>query len=88
VIGTNKPDAAETVERMVADAVAGRVLVPTDPDPAASDALVRQRQPDAVSFDDWRKLDELETERGKAEGRPRVKFCSVEDMLAALRAAR
>ena len=88
VIGTNKPDAAETVERMVADAVAGRVLVPTDPDPAASDALVRQRQPDAVSFDDWRKLDGLEVERGRSEGRPRVKFCSVEDMLAALRAAR
>lgn len=88
VIGTNKPDAAETVERMMADVVAGRILMPTDPDPAASEHLVRQRQPDAVSFDDWRTLDGLEIERGKAEGRPRVKFCSVEDMLAALRAAR
>ncbi len=88
VIGTNKPDAAETVERMVADAVAGRVLVPTDPDPAASDDLVRQRQPHAVSFDDWLRLDGLEIERGKSAGRPRVKFCSVEDMLAALRAVR
>ena len=88
VIGTNKPDAAETVERMVADAAAGRLLTPANPDPAASDALVRQRQPDAVSFDDWLRLDGLEIERGKSAGRPRVKFCSVEDMLAALRAVR
>jgi ferredoxin--NADP+ reductase len=73
---------------MVADAVAGRVLVPTDPDPAASEHLVRQRQPDAVSFDDWLRLDGLEIERGKSAGRPRVKFYSVEDMLAALRAVR
>ena len=88
VIGTNKPDAAETVERMVADAAAGRLLTPANPDPAASDDLVRQRQPDAVSFDDWLRLDGLEIERGKSAGRPRVKFCSVEDMLAALRAVR
>jgi ferredoxin--NADP+ reductase len=88
VIGTNKPDAAETVEQMVADAAAGRLLEPSDPGPAGSDELVRRRQPDAVSFDDWRTLDRLETERGKSTGRPRVKFCSVEEMLAALRAAR
>ncbi len=49
---------------------------------------MRQRQPDAVSFDDWLRLDGLEIERGKSAGRPRVKFCSVEDMLAALRTVR
>ena len=37
------------------------------------------------SFADWKALDALEVARGKAEGRPRVKFVSVEEMQAAIR---
>jgi ferredoxin--NADP+ reductase len=37
-----------------------------------------------VTFADWLQLDALETERGKPHGRPRIKFTSVEEMLAAL----
>src|SRR5215831_7568236 len=84
VIGTNKPDAAETVDCMFEDLAAGRVLEPTHPEVAAAEALVRQRQPNYFSYADWKKLDEIETERGRAEGRPRVKFTSVDEMLAAL----
>jgi ferredoxin--NADP+ reductase len=32
----------------------------------------------------WQRLDALETDRGRAAGRPRIKFTRVEDMLAAL----
>jgi len=87
VIGTNKPDALETVESMLEDRASGRVLLPSSPEPAAAEATVRAREPRCVSYADWRKLDRLEQERGKPAGRPRVKLTSVEDMLAALRGA-
>lgn len=84
VIGTNKPDAAGTVACMLEDLVAGRVLTPGRPEAAAIAELVRQRKPDYFSYADWRRLDALEAARGKAAGRPRVKFTSVEEMRAAL----
>jgi ferredoxin--NADP+ reductase len=85
VIGTNKPDAAETVENMLADAREGRVLEPEHPDAAAANAFVCGCQPCVVSYSDWQTLDALEVSEGKAQGRPRIKFTRVEDMLAALK---
>jgi len=84
VIGTNKPDAAETVVCMVEDVASGAILSPAAPEAAAAEALVARRAPHYVSYADWRRLDALEVERGRAAGRPRVKFTSVEEMLAAL----
>lgn len=84
VIGTNKADAAETVGVMLEDAAAGKTLTPAEPDPAAAEATIRSRQPRFISYDDWLRIDELETSRGKAEGRPRVKFTSVPEILKAL----
>jgi ferredoxin--NADP+ reductase len=84
VIGTNKPDAAETVAAMLEDLAAQRVLTPPEPDPGAVLRLVQERQPQWVSWEEWRQLDRLEVARGRAGGRPRVKFTSVKDMLAAL----
>jgi len=84
VIGTNKPDAAETVECMFEDLARAAVLEPARPDAAAAEALVRQRQPSYVSYADWLKLNAIEVARGRAQGRPRVKLTSVEEMLAAL----
>ena len=45
---------------------------------------MRQRRPSYVSYPDWLRLNELEVARGRAQGRPRVKFTRVEEMLAAL----
>jgi ferredoxin--NADP+ reductase len=84
VIGTNKPDAAQTVACMMEDLAAGRILKPEEPDAAAAGLLIRGRQPRCVSYEDWLKLNELEVSRGRAAGRPRIKFTRVEDMLAAL----
>ena len=86
VIGTNKPDAAETVACMVEDLGRGAILHPVAPRAAAADELVRSRQPQCVSYDDWRHLDRIEIARGEASGRPRVKFTRLDDILAALRA--
>ncbi|OLC14166.1 MAG: NADP oxidoreductase [Candidatus Rokubacteria bacterium 13_1_40CM_69_27] len=84
VIGTNKPDAAETVACMIEDAAQGRVREPAEPDAGAAQRLVRERQPHYVSYADWQKLDALEVARGRAGGRPRVKFTRVKEMMAAL----
>jgi ferredoxin--NADP+ reductase len=84
VIGTNKPDAAETAGSMLEDARAGITFSPPVPAAEAAEGMVRSRRPAAVSFADWSRLDRLETERGRAQGRPRVKFTGVAEMLDAL----
>jgi ferredoxin--NADP+ reductase len=84
VIGTNKPDAAETVSCMLEDLDKGLILSPAEPEAAAAEKLIRERQPNYFSYVDWLRLDELEVARGRGIGRPRVKFTDVEEMLAAL----
>jgi ferredoxin--NADP+ reductase len=84
VIGTNKPDAAETVACMVEDLAHDRHLQPASPSREAVERLIRERQPRCLSYQDWLRLNELEVQRGKETGRPRVKFTRIEDMLAAL----
>ena len=84
VIGTNKPDAAETVECMFEDLARGAVLEPTRPEAAAAETLVRQRQPNFFSYADWLKLDAIEVSRGRAQGRPRLKLTHINEMLSAL----
>jgi ferredoxin/flavodoxin---NADP+ reductase len=85
VIGTNKPDALETVERMMEDLSRGIHLKPESPEVSAAETAVRSSKPSFVSYDDWKKLDALEVERAKDTERPRLKFTSVEQMLAALK---
>lgn len=84
VIGTNKTDAQETVQCMVEDLAAGKILQPDDASREAIDTLVRERQPEVVSYADWKRIDEKEIENGEAQNRPRVKFTNVADMLAVL----
>ena len=85
VIGTNKPDALETVICMMEDLEEGRYLTPSHPAPSAAAEMVQQRQPNYISYADWQRLDEIEVSRGQESGRPRVKMTSVEEMMAALR---
>lgn len=82
VIGTNKPDAVETVVHMLEDLQADKVLHPAHPEAAAAEAFIAKKQPRFVTYDDWLKIDEIEVARGKEQGRPRVKFTDVKEMLA------
>ncbi len=84
VIGTNKPDSVETVTNMLEDFRNGAILNPAQPEVNAAADLIKQRQPKYFSYADWKKLDALEVAKGQPLGRPRVKFTSVEDMIAAL----
>jgi len=85
VIGTNKPDAGETVGCMLEDVTAGLLLTPARPDPVMAEECIRRVQPDFVSWADWQRVQGLEEVRGKEQGRPRVKFTAVEEILAALK---
>ncbi|NYI75865.1 4Fe-4S dicluster domain-containing protein [Nocardioides panzhihuensis] len=84
VIGTNKIDARETVGALLDDHRAGAL---SEPPHAAGDIrqLVLARQPEVVDYATWRRIDEAEKARGREAGRSRVKFVSVEEMLAASR---
>ena len=84
VVGTNKPDSVETVNCMLEDLQNGSILNPSQPDAASMAKLVCERNPDFFSYADWRRLDQMELEKGKAIGRPRLKFTSVAEMKAAL----
>jgi len=84
VIGTNKPDSVETANAMLEDLAQGKTLQPAHATAAEAEALIRARQPQLVTYEDWKKLDALELQNGQVIGRPRLKFTSVEAMLAAL----
>ena len=66
------------------DLAADRYLRPGAPSSEAAERLIRTRQPQCFSYQDWLKLNDVELRRGKETGRPRVKFTRTEDMLAAL----
>ena len=81
IIGTNKPDAAETVACMLDEVTGGAVRDPERPHPASVTDLLETRGIRYVTFDDWRRLDAVETMEGEKQGRPRVKVVKVERML-------
>jgi ferredoxin--NADP+ reductase len=82
VIGTNKPDAGETVRAMLEDLAAGRHRAPEHPQRGALDALLVERSVRPVSYADWQKIDAAERIAGKSADRPRIKLVT----RAALRA--
>jgi ferredoxin--NADP+ reductase len=87
LIGTNQGDSAATVAKMMED------LPATDPAPHGGDGeailrLLADRGVEWVSFDDWKLLDRIETERGAARGRVREKILGVDGAMAALREAK
>lgn len=88
VIGTNKPDAVETVNSLLDDADRGALTAPAETDPEALPALLRQRGVDVVSWQDWQALDAHEVAAGGRRSAPRDKVTSVDAMLGVIRRAR
>jgi ferredoxin--NADP+ reductase len=82
VIGTNKKDATETVERLLEDAREGRLPARTGD---TIEELLAERDAEVVVYAGWEAIDTLERARGEPHGRPRVKLCSWDDLLAAAR---
>jgi ferredoxin--NADP+ reductase len=82
LIGSNKPDGAETAAAMLEDLET--TAAAPEPDPAAVVRRLEERGVRVVDFPGWQRLDRIEVERGHAEGRPRVKLGSIAEMLEAL----
>jgi ferredoxin/flavodoxin---NADP+ reductase len=86
VIGTNKKDAQETVDAMLADLApssngARPAHSPRQPDAAAIESLLRERQPALVTYSGWEAIDRHERALGERAGRPRVKLTDIDEML-------
>ncbi len=84
VIGTNKPDSAATVQAMLEDAA----RYPSTVDGLSADldavpALLTHKQVRAITFADWKKIDQIEIATGKKRGKPREKLTTIEELLAA-----
>jgi ferredoxin--NADP+ reductase len=89
VIGTNKKDAQETVDHLFTDLEAGNIPEPElAGDRGAIESLLNERKPDHVTFEGWQAIDAAEVEAGKPHGRPRVKFCRVDELVEASKAAK
>ena len=86
IIGTNKRDAQETVDRLLEDLDAGRLSDPPQPQRDALERLLDERKPDHVTYTGWEAIDAAEKAAGEPQGRPRVKHTTYELLLEAARA--
>ena len=80
VIGTNKKDATETVELLLADLADAPRKGATADD---VDALLDERGVRRVMYAGWLAIDAVERAAGEAQGRPRVKLCTWDQLLVA-----
>ena len=81
VIGTNKQDAVETVHRMLETFLKEKMESGKNVSNPDIVLLLEKRKVEFVSFADWKLLDAHEIEAGQKQGRPRVKFTSIAEML-------
>jgi ferredoxin--NADP+ reductase len=85
VIGTNKKDASETVELLLDDLHGAPAKGRTADD---VDGLLLERGAAPVLYHGWTAIDEVERGAGEKLGRPRVKLCTWDELLAAAAGAR
>jgi ferredoxin--NADP+ reductase len=82
VIGTNKPDAAETATAMLEDAESGNTIKAAGTGNRDVEAILAARGVHVVSWEGWKRIASREEADGKASQRPRVKRCRREEMLS------
>jgi ferredoxin--NADP+ reductase len=85
VIGTNKKDAAETVDALLEDARAG--LLSAEAPEESLESLLSERDVELVEYAGWEAIDEHERALGEPRGRPRVKLVTWNELLASARSA-
>jgi len=79
VIGTNKKDAVETVEQLLADAAAGKLA--RQGGGGSLDELLREKGAHFVEYEGWQAIDAAERAAGEPRGRPRVKLTAWDKLL-------
>jgi ferredoxin/flavodoxin---NADP+ reductase len=86
VIGTNKKDSQDTVDKILEDAAAGRVNAPTADD---IESMIATHCTNAVTWEGWQAINAIETAAGEAStpGRPRVKLTEWDTLREAAKSA-
>ena len=79
MIGTNKKDATETVELLLEDARAGRLVHAGGG--LSLDELLEERGARYVDHAGWQAIDAVERAAGEPLGRPRVKLTGWDELL-------
>ncbi|MFN2377407.1 MAG: FAD-dependent oxidoreductase [Candidatus Binatia bacterium] len=85
VVGTNKGDAAATVTRMLEDLATLERKDAAAVSRDAIDARLRALGTTVVTWQDWKRIDAAERERGRPAGKVREKFTRIPDLLTAAR---
>ena len=83
ILGTNKRDAEETVDRLAEDLASGALKARGLPAREEIGSLIGERKPDVVTADGWHAIDARELQLGEDAQRPRVKLASRDELLAA-----
>ena len=84
MIGTNKKDAQETVDSLLADLEAGAVPEPEPVEPSIQE-LLAERGADHVTYIGWQAIDQAEVEAGEAARPPADQVRTVAEMVEAAR---
>jgi len=84
VIGTNKHCSAATVDLLLSDFANGLLTQPGH-DGEQLAQLIGERQPDAIDFQGWQRIDKKERVLGSESGRLRTKIVDIAAMLEAAR---
>ncbi len=85
VIGTNKPDSIATVEKLLEDLPqwSGDELV--KPQAQTIKELLDGKNIHYVPFEDWKIIEKIEHEEGKAREKPREKFVTIHEMISVIK---
>ncbi|MBI5597285.1 MAG: FAD-dependent oxidoreductase [Elusimicrobia bacterium] len=88
LIGTNRACSYDTAAKLIEDFKGKPLSDDGLKTAAAAEKLIRSKKSEVVTFTDWKRLDQLELEKGKAAGKIREKFSSVSEAVEALKTAR
>lgn len=81
IIGTNRADSVATVASLLDDL--GKMnSTETKSGAAGLYKILDNKNIRHISYSDWKKIDQMEIERGRSKGKPREKITSVEECLA------
>ncbi len=83
IIGTNRADSVATVKALLED-IDGLDTGESKTGAEGLRGLLAERGIRVISYDDWRRIDAAEMERGKPKGKPREKYTRISEMLEVL----
>ena len=81
IVGTNIIDAKESVSKIVDDVNGGRIGNGDHGVQTLESLLLSRGKEDFVTWEQWKKIDEVELATGASDHRPRTKIDDVDEML-------